>query len=332
MKESILKNRQAPANVSKTVFGDTLLRLGAEDDRIVVCEADLMRASGTRVFMDAYPDRHFNFGIAEQNMVSASAGMALCGKTVFASTFANFAAERACDQMSISVAYNKANVKLCGIYAGLTSEKNGGTHIAVEDVAIMRAMPNVTVIEPGDSEELRQAVRAAAAIEGPVYLRIPKTYKIDIFSSDYRFEIGKAAVIREGSDLSFCTCGIISGVALLAADELAKQGIEAKVVNFSTIKPLDADAVLDAAKTGYILTAENHSVIGGLGSAVTEVLCEHRIGVNIKRLGLADVFGKTASLDWQLAENGLSAAGLTDEALALISAGGASEEIRGGKK
>jgi transketolase len=314
----VLNDHTVPKTVSKTVFGEELVRLAAEDDRIVVCEADLMRASGTRVFKDAYPNRHFNFGVAEQNMVSASAGLALCGKIVFASTFANFAAKRACDQMSISVAYNKANVKLCGIYAGLTSEKNGGTHIAVEDVAIMRAMPNVTVIEPGDLTELRQAVDAVARHEGPVYLRIPKMYKIDVFSDRYRFEIGKAAVLREGKDLAICACGIMSGIALLAADKLAEQGIDAKVINFGTIKPLDEAAVIAAADTGCILTAENHSVVGGLGSAIMEALCENRKNVKIERHGLRDVFGQTASLDWQLEQNGLTAEQLASAAKRLV--------------
>jgi transketolase len=277
-----------------------------------------MRASGTRVFKDAYPDRHFNFGVAEQNMVSASAGMALSGKITFSSTFANFAAKRACDQMSISVAYNKANVKLCGIYAGLTSEKNGGTHIAVEDVAIMRSMPNVTVIEPGDLTELRQAVGAAARHDGPVYLRIPKVYKADVFSDRYRFKIGKAAVLREGKDLAICACGIMSGIALIAADKLAEQGIGAKVVNFGTIKPLDEEAVIEAADAGRVLTAENHSIIGGLGTAIMETLCEKRKNVKIERLGLRDVFGQTASLDWQLEQNGLTADQLASAAKRLM--------------
>lgn len=298
-----------------------MVALAKDDSRIVVCEADLMRASGTKVFKKAFPERHFNFGIAEQNMVCASAGLAISGKTVFASTFANFATKRACDQMSIGVAYNKANVKLCGIYAGLTSEKNGGTHIAVEDIALMRATPNVTVVEPGDLEELRQAIIALANHEGPAYLRIPKMYKATVFGPDYQFSIGKAVTVREGNDISLCACGITTGIAVLAANKLAEQGIKAKVINFSTLKPIDRNAVMDAAKTGKVLTVENHSIIGGLGSAVMEVLSENRCSPAIKRLGLDDVFGQTASLDWQLEKNGISVDGVVRAASEMLKAG-----------
>lgn len=296
----------APASVSKSVFGETLVSLAKEDPRIVVCEADLMRASGTKVFKDTFPDRHFNFGIAEQNMVCAAAGLAISGKAVFASTFANFATKRACDQVSIGVAYNRANVKLCGIYAGLTSEKNGGTHIAVEDIALMRATPNVVVVEPADLEELRQAIVVLSRYEGPAYLRIPKMYKASVFGPGYRFAIGKAVTVREGKDIALCACGIMTGIAVLAAKKLAEKGIDAKIVNFSTLKPFDGGVVLDAAGIGKILTLENHSIIGGLGSAVLEVLGENRRAPAVRRLGLADVFGQTASLDWQLEKNGIS--------------------------
>lgn len=304
--DTILQENLPAPQASKGVFGRTLVELGKKDRRIVVCEADLMRASGTKPFMDEFPDRHFNFGIAEQNMVCASAGLALSGRVVFASTFANFAVKRACDQMSIAAAYNKANVKLCGHYAGLTSEKNGGTHIAVEDIAIMRATPNVVVVEPGDTEELRQAIEVLAAHDGACYLRVPKMYKASIFNDKYRFKIGKATVLHEGTDVTLCACGIMSGIALLAAKKLAQECISAKVVNFSTLKPIDREAVIAAASTGTVLTLENHSVIGGLGSAVMEVLSEERLSPVVKRLGLQDVFGQTASLDWQLDQNELS--------------------------
>lgn len=316
--DSILPDNPAPAELSKTVFGNTLVKLAEKDSRIVVCEADLMRATGTKVFKTKFPERHFNFGIAEQNMVCAAAGLAIGGRVVFASTFANFAVKRACDQMSIAAAYNMANVKLCGHYAGLTSEKNGGTHIAVEDVAIMRATPNVVVVEPGDTEELRQAIIALVKHDGPAYLRVPKMYKAAVFSPAYRFQLGKAVVLHEGTDLTLCACGIMSGIALMAARELAKSGVSAKVVHFSTLKPIDRNAVADAASTGVVLTLENHSVIGGLGSAVMEVLSELRLSPKIKRLGLQDVFGQTASLDWQLERNGLSPAGVLSEARAML--------------
>jgi transketolase len=321
--ESILASilttdRSVPPKPNKEVFGKTLLELAGTDKRIVVCEADLMRASGTKVFKDAYPERHFNFGVAEQNMVAAAAGLAISGKTVFASTFANFASKRACDQMSISVAYNKSNVKLCGHYAGLTSEKNGGTHIGVEDIAIMRAMPNIIVLTPGDAEELRQAVVSLSQYEGPAYLRVPKMYKVNFFSSDYKFEIGKAAVISEGKDISVCSCGLMSGISLLAAERLKSEGVSVKVVNFGTIKPIDVQAVLDAAETQRLLTVENHSVVGALGSAIMEILSENRRAPMIKRLGLKDVFGQTASLDWQLEHNGLTVEQIVGSALEMM--------------
>jgi len=306
MKTYLIPELEKNVVPSKIAFGEALVALGKQIPNLVVCDADLMRAAGTDVFRKAYPDRHFNFGVAEQNMVAAAAGLAISGKTVFATTFANFATKRACDQMSISVAYNQANVKLCGTYAGLTCEKNGGTHISVEDVSIMRAMPNVIVVEPADPEELAQATRAVAEYEGPVYLRIPKIYYRNLFGKDYTFEIGRAAQLGNGTDISLCACGLMTGVAWQAAEELLGKGISASVFNFSTIKPLDVEAVRRAAATGAILTVENHSVIGGLGSAIMECLSEYRQNPKIRRLGLQDVFGKTASLDWLLSHNGLA--------------------------
>ena len=317
-KNIFASDHAAPDIVSKVVVGKTLADLGAIYENLIVCDADLMLPAGTVAFKNAYPQRHFNFGIAEQNMVCAAAGLALEGKTVFASTFANFASKRACDQMSICVAYNKANVKLCGIYAGLTCEKNGGTHISVEDVAIMRSIPGITVIEPGDLEELRQAVIAAAEFDGPVYLRIPKMYKAQIFSENYQFRIGKAVELTGGGDIAICACGLTSGIAFHAALQLKEQGVNAKVIHFGTLKPIDEDAVLEAAKTGAVLTVENHSVIGGLGSAVMEVLSRHRLNPAVRRLGLQDVFGMTADLDWQLEYNGLSQNQVAQSACELI--------------
>lgn len=308
----------APKTMSKTVMGETLVKMGAQDERIVVCEADLMRASGTAVFEKAYPERHFNFGIAEQNMVCAAAGLAISGKIVYASTFANFASKRACDQMSVGAAYNKANVRLCGIYAGLTSEKNGGTHIAVEDIAIMRSIPGVVVLTPGDLEELRQVIIASADMEGTLYIRIPKLYKASIFSEKYQFQVGKATTVKEGNAIALCACGLMSGIALQAAQELEAKGIAAKVINFGTVKPIDREAVLEAAATGAVLTIENHSVIGGLGSAILEVLCESRQNPAVRKLGLQDVFGQTASLEWQLEHNGILKGKIVQAAMELL--------------
>jgi transketolase len=307
------------SEVSKPAFGETLVRLGEQNRDIVVCEADLMRASGTGAFMKRFPDRHFNFGVAEQNCMAVAAGLAVAGKTVFATTFANFASKRACDQVSISIAYNKANVKVCGTYAGLTSEKNGGTHISVEDIAIMRSMPNMRVVEPADTAELADMTRALAEYDGPVYFRHPKKFFRTIFNENYRFQFGKSVELMPGNDLTIIACGIMTAVALDAAEALALQGVRIRVVNMSSLKPLDAVAIIRAAhETGAILTVENHTIIGGLGSAVAEVLVEHRLNPAFMKVGIPDVFGQTADLEWLLTDCGLSCQNICDKAMAVI--------------
>lgn len=304
---------------SKEDFGKILVELGEHNERVVVCEADLMRASGTRPFLERFPERHFQFGVAEQNTMAAAAGLALSGKTVFASTFANFASKRACDQVSISIAYNMANVKICGIYAGLTSEKNGGTHISVEDISIMRSIPNMRVVEPADTAELAEITKAVAEYEGPVYFRQPKMFLRNIFNNNYRFTFGKAVEITEGDDITIIACGIMTGVALDAVKELENRGIRARLINMSTIKPLDEEIVIKAAEeTKAILTVENHTIIGGLGGAVAEVLAERRINSSFLRLGIMDTFGQTATLDWLLEKNGLSKQHIVNSAIDLI--------------
>lgn len=293
--------------VSKEVFGPLMVELGHAYPNIMVCDTDLMRCFGTKAFMKEFPKRHINFGIAEQNCMAASAGMALCGKNVFASSFANFATKRACDQVSISVCYNHANVKVCGLYAGLTAEKNGGTHIGVEDIAIMRSFPGMLVVEPGDTYELEAITRFLAGYDGPVYFRQPKMYLHQVYDGVPAFEPGKAKQLREGKDAAIIACGITTAIAMDAAELLKKQGIDVSVVNMPSIKPIDRTAILEAAKTGLILTCENHSVIGGLGSAVAEVLAEENCDTRLVRTGLQDCFGMTATLSYQLEANGLTA-------------------------
>lgn len=305
--------------VSKDIFGSLIVELGKEYPDIVVCDTDLMRCFGTKAFMEAYPGRHFNFGIAEQNCMAASAGMALSGKNVFASSFANFATKRACDQVSISVCYNQANVKVCGLYAGLTAEKNGGTHIGVEDVAIMRSFPGMAVVEAADTYELEAITRYMAEYEGPVYFRQPKMYLRQVYDRVPEFELGKAKVLKAGKDVTLIACGIMTGIAVDAADVLEKRGVSATVLNMPSIKPLDTEAVLAAAaETDLIVTCENHSVIGGLGSAVSEVLAENQCNVRLKRLGLKDCFGMTASLAYQLGANGLTKEAITDSVMGCL--------------
>lgn len=301
--------------VSKEVFGPLMVELGHQYPNIMVCDTDLMRCFGTKAFMKEFPKRHINFGIAEQNCMAASAGIALCGKNVFASSFANFATKRACDQVSISVCYNRANVKVCGLYAGLTAEKNGGTHIGVEDVAIMRSFPGMAVVEPGDTYELEAITRFLAAYEGPVYFRQPKMYLHHVYDSVPSFELGKAKKLRDGKDAAIIACGVMTAAAVDAAELLKKQGIMVSVLNMPSIKPIDRAAILEAAETGLILTCENHSVIGGLGSAAAEVLAEEKSGAWLLRAGLQDCFGMTATLAYQLEANGLTAQALADRVM-----------------
>lgn len=293
--------------VSKDIFGPLMVELGHQYPNIVVCDTDLMRCFGTKGFMKEFPKRHINFGIAEQNCMAASAGMALCGKNVFSSSFANFATKRACDQVSISVCYNHANVKVCGLYAGLTAEKNGGTHIGVEDVAIMRSFPDMAVVEAADTYELEAITRYMAEYEGPVYFRQPKMYLRNVYDSVPSFELGRSVELKNGRDVTLIACGIAAGIALDAADVLKENGIEARVINMPSIKPIDAEAIIKAAaQTGLIVTIENHSTVGGLGSAAAEVLAENGSDAKLIRMGIKDHFGVTASLAYQLKQNGLT--------------------------
>lgn len=304
--------------ISKEIFGKLMVELGEKYPNIVVCDTDLMRCFGTKAFSQAYPKRHINFGIAEQNCMAASAGLALCGRNVFSSSFANFATKRACDQVSISVCYNKANVKVCGLYAGLTAEKNGGTHIGVEDVAVMRSFPGMTVVEAADTFELEAITRYMAEFEGPVYFRQPKMYFGHVYDHVPKFEPGKADKIKDGGDVAFIACGIMVRVALDAAETLKKEGIEAQVINMSSLKPADSEAILSAAKTGRIITCENHSIIGGLGSIVAETLVESGIKAKLHRIGIRDQFGMTATLQYQMEANGLTREALAEAAKKLL--------------
>lgn len=305
--------------VSKEVFGKVITELAEDKEEIVVCDTDLMRCFGTKGFSQRFPKRHINFGIAEQNCMAASAGMALAGKNVFASSFANFATKRACDQVSISVAYNEANVKVCGLYAGLTAEKNGGTHIGVEDVALMRSIPKLCVVEPGDTWELEAVTRFLAEYEGPVYFRQPKMYLRNVYQEVTDFQLGKGVVLKEGDDVAIVACGIMTGIACDAAELLEAEGISARVINMPSIKPLDKELIRKVAKeTKALITCENHSVIGGLGSAVAEVLAEDGSETRLVRMGLKDVFGVTASLAYQLEKNDLTKEAIAAEARLLL--------------
>lgn len=274
-------------------YGAALVELGAELPDLVVLDADLSAATKTGGFRKAYPDRFINAGIAEGNMMSVAAGLAAAGKVVFASSFAMFAAGRAFEQVRNSIGYPHLNVKIGATHAGISVGEDGATHQCCEDIALMRSIPGMTILNPADDVEARLAVRAAAAMQGPVYLRFGRLAVPVIFDSDYRFEIGKGVQLRAGTDLTIIATGLLVGEALAAAELLQNEGISARVINMATIKPLDKDIVLQAAReTGVIVTAEEHNIIGGLGSAVCEAVCES-VPVPVVRVGVNDTFGKS---------------------------------------
>lgn len=278
---------------TRNAYGEALVKLGAQNENVLVCDADLTAATMTKFFAAAYPDRFYNFGIAEGNMMAAAAGMAHAGYTVFASTFAVFGTGRAFDQVRNAICYTKANVKLGLSHAGPSCGEDGGSHQAIEDIAIMRALPNMTVLVPCDAVEMEKAVFAAAATPGPMFIRTARLATEVVTTAETPFEIGKAVTLREGKDVAIIACGLMVGEALSAAEKLAEAGISAKVVNMHTIKPIDKEAILAAADCGAIITAEEHNIIGGLGSAVAEVLAESGKQVAFQRIGVMDRFGQS---------------------------------------
>ena len=303
---------------TRDAYGEALAELGAVNENIVVLEADLSKSTKTSDFKKVYPERHFNMGIAEQNMLGVAAGFAAAGKVPFASSFAVFATGRAYDQIRNSIAYPNLNVKIAATHAGLTVGEDGGSHQMLEDIALMRALPNMTVIVPADGIETKQAVKAAAEYEGPVYIRMGRPKVPVLFGDDYKFEIGKGVVLKEGTDVTLVGTGIMVSKAVEAAELLAAEGISAAVVNISTIKPLDAELIIaQAQKTGAIVTCEEHNIYGGLGSAVAEVLVEN-CPVPMTRVGVADQFGESGLPDELLEKHGLTAANIVAQAKAVI--------------
>jgi len=293
---------QAP----RDAFGRTLVELARHNLNIVVLDADL--ASSTRViyFAQEFPDRFFQMGVAEQNMMGVAAGMALMGKIPFVSTFGVFASRRACDQVAISVAHCRLNVKIVGAYSGIVSGNNGATHQAVEDVGIMRAIPHMVVIDPADDVEMEGVVQAIVAYDGPVYLRVTRDVWPRVSPERYQFALGKAARLREGKDVTLIGSGMMTSQCLEAANLLSLSGIEARVLNMATLKPIDEEAIVAAAEeTGAIVTAENHNIYGGLGSAVAEVLVEHA-PVPMARVGIRDCYGECGNNADLLRKYGMS--------------------------
>ena len=285
---------------TRQAYGEALAKLGKEKENVVVLEADLSKSTMTAYFKKEFPERHINVGIAEADLIGTAAGFATTGKIPFASTFALFAAGRAYDQIRNSVAYPKLNVKICPTHAGVSLGEDGGSHQSVEDLALMRAIPGMVVLSPADAVETEKMIFAAAEYEGPVYVRLGRLNIPVLFDDNYKFEIGKAVTLTEGNDVAILATGLMVYEATEAAEQLAEYGIKARVVNVSTIKPLDEKTVLKAAKEcKFIVTSEEHSVIGGLGSAVSEFLSENHPTKVIKH-GIQDVFGQSADGDTML--------------------------------
>ena len=303
---------------TRDAYGKALAQLGAEHNDVIVFDADLAGATKTSVFQKAFPDRHFDCGIAEGNMIAAAAGAATMGLVPFASSFAMFAAGRAFEQVRNSVGYPHLNVKIGATHGGISVGEDGASHQCCEDFALMRSIPGMTVICPADAEEAKQAVYAAYEMEGPVYLRFGRLAVPEFHDESYRFAIGKGEVLREGTDVAIIANGLMTYEAMVAAEELAKDGIHAMVINMGTIKPLDEELVLEAArKCGKIITAEEHSIIGGLGEAVAAVLSE-KLPTPLKRVGVNDEFGHSGPAAAVLKQFGLSAENLVRVAKSMM--------------
>lgn len=302
---------------TREAYGKALAQLGAEDERIVVLDADLSGSTKTALFAKEFSHRFFNIGIAEADMMGAAAGLAAAGKVPFASTFAIFAAGRCYDQIRTSIAYPNLNVKIAATHAGLTVGEDGATHQMNEDIALMRALPNLTVLVPADAPEAAAMTRWAAEHQGPVYLRLGRAAVPTVNGEDYQLQPGRAQVLRDGDDLVIFACGYMVHQALEAAADLADRGISAAVVNVHTIKPLDAETVVKyARRCGAVVTAEEHSIIGGLGGAIAEVLGEEH-PTPLVRIGVRDTFGESGKPGELLEKYGLTAKEIIEAGLKL---------------
>ncbi len=303
---------------TREAYGKALVELGEKNDKVVVVDADLAAATKTGMFKKAYPDRFFDAGIAECNMVNVAAGLSTVGFVPFASSFAMFVAGRAFEQVRNTIGYPHLNVKIGATHAGISVGEDGASHQCCEDIALMRTIPGMTIINPCDDVEARAAVLAAAETEGPFYLRFGRLALPRLNAEDYKFEIGKGVQLADGSDVTIIATGLMVNEALIAKDLLAGEGISAKVINIHTIKPIDRDIIIEAAKsTGAIVTAEEASIIGGLGSAVTEVICE-TVPVPVIRVGVEDKFGGSGPAVEMLKIYGLTAANIVEKAKAAI--------------
>ena len=291
---------------TREAYGQALAELGDLRDDIVVLDADLSKSTKTNEFAKRFPKRFFNMGIAEQNLIGAACGLSTTGKIPFVSTFAVFATGRGFEIIRNSVCYSNLNVKICATHAGITVGEDGGSHQSIEDISIMRSIPNMTVLVPADGVETKKMIYEITKYEGPVYVRLGRSSVPSIFNDDYDFEIGKGVILREGTDATIISCGIMVNEAIMASKLLESEGINVRVINMSTIKPIDKELIIESArKTGAIVTAEEHSIIGGLGSAVSEVVTEE-CPVIVKKIGVNDVFGQSGTASELISEYGLT--------------------------
>lgn len=298
----------------RETYVDLLMEYAGKDERIAIVEADLARAAGTLRFQETFPERTVDVGVAEANMIGVAAGMSAMGKIPFTHTFTPFATRRVCDQVTLSVAYAGLNVKCVGSDPGVTAELNGGTHMSMEDVAIMRNIPGMIVFEPTDSEQLKKAFPQIMEHYGPVYIRLLRRNAVKIFDENCEFRLGKGIVLKEGRDVSIFGSGIMTAEALEAAEILKEEGIDAEIINIHTIKPLDEELVIQSArKTGAVITAENGSIINGLGAAVAECLGENCPTI-MKRVGVRDHFGEVGFTDYLQEKYGLKAKNIVEAA------------------
>ncbi len=294
----ILRKLEKDTREMRAIYGQVLTEVARENEKVVAINCDLCSSMGLKPFAQAFPDRAINVGIQEANGCSMAGGMSAAGLIPFFNTFSVFATRRVYDQIFMCAAYPKLNVKIIGGDAGVSATSNGGTHMPFEDMGIMRVMPGVTVLEPSDGVMLQDLIRQMADTYGVQYLRFCRKPTVKIYEEGSQFEIGKAVTVREGTDAAVITCGLLVAEALKAAQMLEEEGISLRVVDMFTLKPIDAQCICDCAKTGAIVTAENHQLIGGLASAVAEVLAENRIAVPFEKVGIRDTFGEVGEMDY----------------------------------
>lgn len=302
----------------REAFGKKLVELGTKNPNIVVLDADVACSTQTKFFAQAYPERFYDTGIAEQNMIATAAGLSLVGKIPFAATFAVFATGRTYDQIRASVCYQNANVKIIGTHGGITVGEDGATHQALEDVSLMRGLPNMTVIVPADCNECEQALEFAAEHEGPVYIRIARNNLPDVYSSDYKFNPLKAQILKEGAQVTLISNGDVLAEAIKATEILEKNGVSVEIISVPVVKPFDSATVIESAKkTGLVVTLENHSIYGGIGSAVCETLAEN-CPTKVVRIGVNDTFGQSGTPKELLRYYGLDAESVADRIMKLV--------------